>query len=75
MMKQTTDLKLDVRTRERALREGSLTKEELSKYLKSLPDESANTEDISVSEEEKPAVETRAGKPAGGGPTFSAIEG
>lgn len=46
----SADSKLDVRTLERALRDGTLTKKDLEKHLKSLPDEQSKMEEISPME-------------------------
>ena len=62
-MKDTLDTKFDQRTRDRALRDGSLTKEDLQKHLKTLPDESGQTEEVPVFEEPQKGDE----------PTFSAV--
>lgn len=46
------DPKFDLRTLERSLREKTVEQKEMDKYLKSLPDESANAEEMKVFEEE-----------------------
>ncbi len=58
-------IKFDLRTKERNLRDGTLPKEEYQKYLKSLPDEAANVQEIPIFEE----------TPTDGSaePTFSAV--
>jgi len=71
-MKEADMLKLDVRTRERLLRNGTLTKEELQKHLKSLPDESNNAEEVAVFEE-KTEPEGKPSNKRGEEPTFSAL--
>lgn len=45
------DIKFDIRTRERALRVGDCTKQDLEGYLKKLPDESKNAVEVAVYEE------------------------
>ncbi|OGQ05479.1 MAG: hypothetical protein A2W61_00360 [Deltaproteobacteria bacterium RIFCSPLOWO2_01_44_7] len=71
MKTQPGEPKFDYRTRERALREGKLSKEELKSYLKSLPDEANKGEEIPVYDEsdgaEKSATSTQKGL------TFSAV--
>ncbi len=62
-MQASEKLKFDLRTRNGSLRNGSLTKEELQKFLKSLPDESKNAEEVPVFEEATNGSE----------PTFSAL--
>lgn len=46
----SADSKLDIRTLERALRDGTLTKKDLEKHLKSLPDEQSKSEEIHPAE-------------------------
>jgi len=71
MKPETTEQKFDERTRERALRDGTLTKQELQAFLKSLPDESSKTCEIPVFEE--PAAEVTASDDTQSDePTFSA---
>ena len=73
-MSNTNDSKFDLRTRERALRDGNLNKEELQKHLKSLPDEAANTEEIPVFEETPaPTPSKKTTSPDSSEPTFSAV--
>lgn len=45
--------KFDLRTMQRSLREGKITQKEWEAHLKSLPDESANSEALVLKEEEK----------------------
>jgi len=45
----------DTRTVERTIREKKLTSKEVSDYLKSLPDESKNSEEVKMFDEEKKA--------------------
>lgn len=56
MKTEKTEQNLDVRLRERALRNGGLTRQELQAYFKSLPDEAKKSEEIPVYEE--PSEET-----------------
>ncbi|MDP2600878.1 MAG: hypothetical protein Q8P84_09145 [Deltaproteobacteria bacterium] len=70
--RETESLKLDTRTRERMLRNGSLSKEEFQKHLKSLPDEANNAEEVAVFEE-KPEAKNNPGTKHGEEPTFSAL--
>lgn len=49
---QYGDPKFDLRTLERSLREKTVEPKEMDKYIKSLPDESANAEEMKVFEEE-----------------------
>ncbi len=49
----------DTRTVERTMREKKLTPKEVSDYLKSLPDESKNAEEVRMFDEEKKAPSKR----------------
>lgn len=51
MKKNFGDAKFDIRTVERAFREGGFTQKDFEKYLKDLPDESGNVEEVPVFEE------------------------
>ncbi len=70
MKTQNLDQKLDVRLREKAVRDGALTKQELQDYLKSLPDEAGKSEEVSVFEE--PSDETTTPDETIEEPSFSA---
>ncbi len=49
LLKQALDEKLmDQRVRERLLQEGKITKEDVDKFLASLPDDSQNVEETTV---------------------------
>jgi hypothetical protein len=52
-MSQKSPWDLDVRVRERNLRKGVLDEKDVEKYLKELPDVSANADNVSVAQ---PAV-------------------
>jgi len=60
----------DLRTLEKDLRDGKISKKEVDAYLKSLPDEKANTEEIAVTVEER---SPRTSVTSEEEPTFSSI--
>ena len=68
--------KFDLRTLNRALREGKITQKEADQYLKNLPDEAANAQEITLDKAEKSRVGGKKEKAQKtGGLTFIASEG
>jgi len=53
MTTQKTPWDLDVRVRERNIRKGVLEEKDVEKYLKDLPDQAANAENVTIAQ---PAV-------------------
>ena len=65
--------KFDLRVLNRALREGKITQKEADQYLKSLPDEAGNAQEISLDKENKSLSSAKKEKPKkSGGLTFVA---
>ncbi|MDO8526419.1 MAG: hypothetical protein Q7T03_01885 [Deltaproteobacteria bacterium] len=72
-MTTTQNDKFDIRTRDRELRNGTIAKQDVEKYMKSLPDEASNAEEIPVFEEVAAEPAASVAPHGSVAPTFSAV--